>query len=152
MRPHGYTTITRAHDHTGTRPHGYTNKRVHDHLRARVRGYTRKSYYIESRVKTPVGTVLPRLEQWPCPQLRNTTIQGGAVRGRKPLSVSKCTARGYETLKELLKNRFVFAASRPPTSVRWQPTTSINPRNPSLSRPLSAGSCQRFKQTCATNA
>jgi hypothetical protein len=23
------------------------------------------SYYIESRVKTPVGTVLPRLEQWP---------------------------------------------------------------------------------------
>jgi hypothetical protein len=35
---------------------------------------------IESRVKTPVGTVLPRLEQWPYPQLSNTTIQGGAVR------------------------------------------------------------------------
>jgi hypothetical protein len=38
---------------------------------------------IESRVKTPVGTVLPRLEQWPYPQLCNTTIQGGAVRGRR---------------------------------------------------------------------
>jgi hypothetical protein len=57
-----------------------------------------RNYCIESRVKTPVETVLPRLEQWPYPQLSNTTIQDGAARGRRPLSVSKCTARGYETL------------------------------------------------------
>jgi hypothetical protein len=36
--------------------------------------------------------------QWPYPQLSVATIQGGAARGGRPLSVSKCTARGYETL------------------------------------------------------
>jgi hypothetical protein len=36
---------------------------------------------LKSRVKTPVGTVLPRLEQWPYPQLSSITraVQHEAV-------------------------------------------------------------------------
>jgi hypothetical protein len=57
---------------------------IHHHLGTGK--HSMNTNYIESRVKTPVGTVLPRLEQWPYPQLSNTTIHGGAARGRRPLS------------------------------------------------------------------
>jgi hypothetical protein len=45
-----------------------------------------QSATIESRVKTPVGTVLPRLEQWPYPQLCNTSYYPGRCSTRQRAS------------------------------------------------------------------
>jgi hypothetical protein len=61
-------------------------------------------YYIESRVKTPVGTVLPSLEQWPYPKPELPpgfeVGEGSGIRAKASSPVATAHAQNAEHLSE----------------------------------------------------